>query len=555
MNTLHYLGYIIDANGIRPDPSKVEAIDKFSAPTNIKGVQRFLGMVNQLAKFIPNITEKTKPLRDLLLKTVNWTWTEVHEKAFSELKLVLNSPLVLAHYDLNKPVVLSADSSSYGMGAVLYQQTVNGCQPVAFASRSLQPAETRYATIEKESLAVCWACERFEQYLVGRHFLIQTDHKPLQAILKTKHLNELTPRLQRFKLRMLRFSYDIEYVPGKEQTVPDAMSRAPIPLGSFNQSPISLTVEEIEYFCNSVVQNISMSDMQLQKLKEAQNDDNVISAIKNYCTTTWPPTNELPLCHKIFASVQSDLTVINGILLKGERLVIPPSMRTEIMSRIHEGHLGLTKCLGRIRESVWWPNVTNYANNFVMRCETCARYRVQRQEPMIPSVTPDYPWQKIACDFFKWNGLNYLLVVDYLSRWIEIFHMSSTTAEHTINKLKSCFSTYGIAMEVYTDGGPQFTSREFSDFSKTYGFRHTTSSPYYSQSNGEAERAVQTVKLILSKCKESKGDVYLAMLSYRTAPLSNGLTPAEILFGRKIRSTVPWQQTASSPENQTSPRC
>ena len=268
VDKLHYLGYIVDKNGIRADPAKVEAIEGFAVPKNVKGIQRFLGMVNQLAKFVPYMSEKTRPLRELLNKNANWTWTEVHERSFSDLKRILRSADVLAHYDVNKPVVLSVDSSSYGIGAMLAQKTNSGLKPIAYASRSLNSAEQRYATIEKESLAVTWSCDHFEQYLVGRWFLIQTDHKPLIAILKTKHLHELSPRLQRFRLRILRFSYDLEYVPGKNNIVPDAMSRAPLICNQIEKCSNFLSVNELDDFCDMKLKSICISDIQLEKISK-----------------------------------------------------------------------------------------------------------------------------------------------------------------------------------------------------------------------------------------------------------------------------------------------
>ena len=535
VSSLKYLGYIVDAEGIHPDPSKVEAIEKFQTPSDIRGIQRFLGMINQLARFVPNISEKTKPLRDLLRKDCEWIWSEVQEKSFSELKNILKSAEVLAHYDMNSDVILSCDASSCGIGSVLYQKTSSGqLRPIAYASRSFQPAEERYATIEKESLAVTWSCDHFEKYLIGKHFLIQTDHRPLVATLKSKRLDELSPRLQRFKLRILRFSYDIEYVPGRSQVVPDAMSRAPL------KSNVNyLSINEVNSYSTYVQSTIPISDVQIEKLKINQENDVILKEIFKYCQNSWPPIDDIPLEHKIFVPIKNELTVVNGILMRGNRLVIPNGMRSEILSKIHAGHMGISKCLARARQTIWWPNVSLHIKNYVSRCETCCRFQQPRQEPMLQSSTPEYPWQKVACDFFTWKGSNYFLVVDYLSRWFEFVKMPSTTSEKTIEKLKFYFSIFGIPIEVVTDGGPPFKSKEFSEFSKSYCFKHTVSSPYYAQSNGEAERMVGTVKRMLGKCHASSEDLNLAILNYKTTPLQNGMSPAQIMFGRSLRSSIP----------------
>ena len=399
VSSLKYLGYVVDAHGVHPDPDKVEAIEKFSPPTDVKGIRRFLGMVNQLAKFVPNIADKTKPLRELLSKNIVWTWSEVHEAAFRNLKSILKSADVLAHYDVNKDVILSADSSSYGLGAVLYQRHGTEHRPVAYASRSLLPAETRYATIEKESLAIAWACGHFEQYLVGKHFLVQTDHRPLLSVLKSKRLDELSPRLQRFKLKLLRYSFDITYVPGAKQVVPDAMSRAPVK-GSEAEGQAAIHVQEVDSFCVGILRSLPITDIQLTRVQTEQLADPVCKTVIDYCTSSWPEKANLPSEQIQYYSVKDDLCVVEGILFKGTRLVIPSKLRLEMLSRIHQGHQGLIKSLSRARQTVWWPSITSHIKNFLDACDTCCRLREPQREPMLSSETPSYAWQRVACDFY-----------------------------------------------------------------------------------------------------------------------------------------------------------
>ena len=160
-------------------------------------------------------------------------------------------------------------------------------------------------------------------------------------------------------------------------------------------------------------------------------------------------------------------------------------------------------------------------------------------EPLIPSKLPDRPWQKIATDLFEWQKSQYLLVVDYYSRFIETAKLLSTTSVNVINHLKSIFSRHGIPETVISDNGPQYSSEQFAEFANQYGFSHITSSPKYPQSNGAAERAVRTIKDLFKKNKMQNGDMYMAMLAYRSTPLDNGLSPAELLMGRKLRTTVP----------------
>ena len=224
---VEFLGHVIDPEGIRPDPDKISAIIQMTAPCNVSEVRRFLGMVNQLGKFSPCVSELTQPLRELLSYKRSWTWGSSQEEAFSQIKAELTKPTVLTLYDPQALTKVSADASSYGVGAVLLQQAGDIWKPVAYASRSMTETERRYAQIEKEALAVVWACDKFSDYVLGRSFQIETDHKPLVPLLSTKQLDRLPPRVLRFRLRLARYAYTIEHVPGKLLYTADALSRAP----------------------------------------------------------------------------------------------------------------------------------------------------------------------------------------------------------------------------------------------------------------------------------------------------------------------------------------
>ena len=232
---------------------------------------------------------------------------------------------------------------------------------------------------------------------------------------------------------------------------------------------------------------------------------------------------------------QATLTVQDGLLLKGSRLVIPSVMRNEVLAKIHEGHQGVVKCKERARQSVWWPGLSQQVAEMVLRCRTCIKERQNPKEPLMVTEKPERPWQKLGCDLFSLRGKTYLLVVDYFSRYVEVAQMSHTKSTDAIVHLKSIFARHGIPEFFRTDNGPQYSGRVFADFAAEYGFKHITSSPGFPQSNGEVERAVQTVKNLLKKAS----DPYLALLAYRATPLQSGYSPAQLLMGRRLRTTVP----------------
>ena len=529
-----FLGHIIDESGIHPDPEKILAIQQMKTPTSISELRRFLGMVTYLSKFSPNLSQKVKPLRDLLSTKNEWIWGAYQREAFDTIKKELSSTPVLALYDPSKETMVSADASSFGIGAVLAQKQSNKqWQPVAYASRSLTSTEQKYAQIEKEALGITWACERFSEYLLGMSFKVETDHKPLVSHFGVKNLEELPARIQRFRMRLMRFTFTISHVPGKDLTIADTLSRAPTATAS--DTDISFC-QDTDMFVNTVMSCLPTTDRRFKEVRQKQDEDEVCQQIRKYCISGWPDKHSVPSTLKPYFSVSSELTVQQGILMRNNRILIPSSLRQDILARLHTGHQGITKCRKRALQSVWWPGLSKQLEYLVSTCVECCRHKQQNAEPLQPAVFPQLPWQKVASDLFVWKNSHYLLVIDYFSRYIEISKLSSETTGSVIKHMSSIFARHGIPQQVVSDNGPQYSSREFSKFAKEYGFEHSTSSPQYPQANGEAERAVRTVKALLNK----SGDLYLALLTYRATPINSTIySPAELLMNRKLRTTLP----------------
>ncbi|UYV79257.1 K02A2.6-like, partial [Cordylochernes scorpioides] len=499
---INFLGHILDKDGIRPDPAKIEAVAKMPAPTDVHGVRRFLGMVNHLGRFVENLSEIVAPLNQLLVKGQDFVWDCSQERAFRKLKELLTTQPILAAYDVRKPTMVSSDASSYGLGAVLKQEGKNGIwRPVAYSSITMTPTEKRYAQIEKEALAITWACERFQDFLLGKRFRIETDHKPLIPLFSTKELSSLTPRLQRFRMRMMRFGFEIVHIPGKELLDADALSRQPL-----------LTTEG------------------------AQQEDTTLKAVVNYLEQGWPDKKKISQALLSYWHVKDELGVQNGLLRRSCRLVIPASMKLEVLDKLHAGHFGITKTRLRARETVWWPGISEEIAETVRKCSVCIQEAVSKHEPLIPTKFPTRPWQKIGIDLFKFENKWYLVVIDYYSRFPEMIQLDRLTANVVVRSCKSIFARHGIPETVVSDNGTQFgTAREFANFARQYGFTHVTSSPRFPQSNGMAEAGVKIAKLILKKNQ----DPSLGLLEYRSTPLENGYSPAELLMGRKLRTTLP----------------
>ncbi len=538
---IKYAGHVITGDGISPDPERVSAVHNMPPPSNVSDVRCFLGMVNQLAKFTNTLAEQSAPLRDLLRKGSEWTWDTVQRTAYDNVKKAIASAPVLALYDPRKPTMVSADSSSYGLGAVIKQQQPDGTwRPVAFASRALSDVERRYAQIEKECLALTWACERFSDYVIGKKFVLQTDHKPLTSLLSPlRALDDVPPRIQRMRIRLMRFDFVIEYLPGRLLYPADTLSRLPLPSQPLLISPSDI----IEHYVTVVVESSNIRDRVLDSVKAATAADHALPLVMQYCQSTWPDISTLSPDVQQYAHSQDHLTVCNELLMYDARVVIPPSLRPRFLNALHAAHQGVTKSREKARQSIWWPKIGADIERHITACTTCAHWRTPATEPLIPSQLPDLPFEKVATDLFVLDNKHYLVLIDYYSRYIELTELRSETAADVISALQCIFARHGIPATVHSDNGPCFAADLFQQFAADYGFLHTTSSPRYAQANGEAERAVQTAKGLLRKAS----DPHLALLTYRTTPNHTGYSPAQLLMGRQLRSTLPITTSALKP--------
>ena len=355
--SVKFLGHAVDHTGICPDPDKVTAIWRVRTPGNVGDVRHFLGMVNQMSTFTPNLAEETQPVRALLVKDNEWVWGEPQQRSFDRIKeLLMNAP-VLALFDPNLETVLSADASSFGLGAVLLQRQPSGeLKLVAFISRSMTPTEQGYARIEKEALAFTWACEQLSDYLIGLPFHVHMDHKPLVPLFSSKHLEELPIRVQCFRLRMMHFQFSISHVPGKDLITADALLHA---LVADPTSADEQLQQEANVFIKAILQSLPATDQRLEEIKQHQRDDDVCQQITAFCESGWPDKRSITASVYPYFPMSAEFSVVNGLLMRGNRKVIPPALRRELLSRIHTGHQGIIKCRERVRQSVWWPGSSN----------------------------------------------------------------------------------------------------------------------------------------------------------------------------------------------------
>lgn len=232
--------------------------------------------------------------------------------------------------------------------------------------------------------------------------------------------------------------------------------------------------------------------------------------------------------------------------MRGEAIVIPSSLRPEVLVRIHDGHFGEVKCVERARSSVYWPGYCEQVRNVVAGCSTCQENRHRNPaQPLYPVKLPGHPFEKIGTDLFEFKGVNYLLVVDYFSKWPCVAPLQSLHTTAVLNEMERLFADFGIPCDMISDNGPQFGSAEFRVFCQKKGIRHATSSPEYPESNGMAERTVQTVKERLLKMFQDGRTLWEALAAIRSTPVSGSLpSPAVLLQNRNLRGSLPFAPTA-----------
>lgn len=521
-----YLGHFFSLNEIKADPERIEAIIKMERPTKKKDLQTFLGVVNFMRSFIPNISELTSPLRELIKKNAIFNWTELHTKVFDEIKDHITKSDILVPFDTTKEIVIQCDASQNGLGCCLLQES----KPISFASRSLTYNEQNYSQIEKEMLSILFACKKFHFYTYGRKVKVTNDHKPLLGIMKKEIHRIPSSKLQRMRLKLLNYDISLEYAPGKTIQIADYLSRYMIQTGNS---------EEDKTITESVM-SINVSDKRKSEIQLETENDIQLKLIKEFCMNGWPNNkSNCPDNIKNYYQIKNEITIEDDILFYNDRIIIPKTMRKLILEKLHAPHFGITKTKQRARESVYWPNINQDIENIITHCPVCQKLSHKNQkEPMIPHDIPLEPFKKLACDVLEYKATNYLVIIDFYTKWIELVKLKKKTANEINIELLRVFSKFGYPHIIIADNMP-FGSYECTQFADKHDFKFITSSPHYSQSNGLAERAVQICKNILKKSVNEE-QIIQSLMAYRTTPTKYmNYSPSQLLFNNNIRTDIP----------------
>jgi transposase InsO family protein len=544
---IKFFGSIYTTTGIKPDPSKVEDIHAMPTPESKEDLQRFMGLMTYLSEYIPNFSSKSAPLRDLLKKGTPYIWQEDHQHCFEEVKKLVTADSCIQYFDPKKPTVLEVDASLKGLGACLLQHG----KVVASASKSLTQAQSDYSNIERETLALAYGVTRFHMFLFGKEFTVESDHKPLEMIVR-KPLNSAPPRLRKILTKVQGYTFDLKYKPGSQMVLSDTLSRLPNPK-KINDVPLDILVESMDLEDSEHTQHmdlVNFGQSKRESLQKETSSDPVLRGLSQIIQEGWPDAiKELPKDMRPYWSYRDELGVANGVIFKGRQVLIPEVLRSDILEQLHHGHFGIEKTRRLARESVYWPKINQDIEQLTKKCETCQAHQPSHQkEPLEPHDIPTTPWTKLATDLFQLDGDDYLLMTDYHSKYPVLTKMTSTKSEMVAKAVSATFSLFGPPAIIVSDNGPQYVGKPFQDMCQRWSIdHHTTSSPRYPRSNGLIERTVRSIKALIKKCKATGQDIQIAMLHYRATPIDSNLpSPAEIMMGRPVRTTIPSYHHPSS---------
>ena len=509
---LLYLGHQISPEGISPNPDKVKAINEMDHPRNRKELRRFLGMCSYYRKFIKNFADIASPLNMLNKDHVEFHWQSDQQEAFEILKCRLISPVLLKHPNFAEPFIIQTDASDEGIGAVLCQRYDGQEHVTQYISRTLQPAEKKWATRDKEALAILWACEQFRPYVVGTSFIVESDHESLQWLRKAT-----TPaRVVRWAVRLDEFDFSLVYKKGIANPVADALSRTPKP----SQSPVRTSDEQLEEYLY-----VNQTDT---NIREEQQNDLVIRSI---CTVlTQDPTNALHMTY----------FMDNGTLMRNVQmpnrpdgfkvLVLPQNLRETVLDQYHEklGHIGRHKMFDLLRQRFYWAHMYEDIRLWTAACLPCAKrkpYQPKNHGELQPIVAT-YPFETVAIDIVgplsrTKRGNKYILVmIDLFTNWVEIVPLKTLEASETADGLfRQVIIRHGCPTNLLSDRGTQFTSHLVKELCAKFNITKMFASAYHPQTNGKCER----VNRFMINC--------LSVNPYKERPKQLGRGVRHILVG------------------------
>ena len=506
---------------------------------------------------MPRFADLCEPLRALMRPETPWIWSPECQSRFEEIKRLIASPPVLAHFDASADTFVTADASGHAVGACLSQRKNGVERPVAFASRVLSPAERKYSASEREALAALWACEKWHFYLYGRPFTLVTDHQALTSLLSSGGSGHRPLRLHRWASRLYRYSFKVLYKPGKDNVVTDCLSRVhPTDIGARQASmlpEVDQDWDESSALVQTIFGALGSSIVSLADVAVATASDELLQQVARFVVDGWPPSrHQVPPEVRVYFDRRLELSVLHQTVVRGLSTVIPSSLRQSVLSLAHEGHPGIVRMKRICRDAVWWPGINTQIEHFVRDCTACivsGKSVHPVPGPLQPLPWPSGPWRRISIDSAgefvaaPQHQRFVMVAVDHYSKWPEAAACGTVTSSVVIEFLTSLFDRFGLVEELVTDNGVQFTSSEFQSFLKQHGIRHCRSSLYAPQSNAAVERFNRVLKEgVWANMAEGRSlltSLRQTLANYRSAPHSTtGVSPSSLMLAFQARTPV-----------------
>ena len=548
MAELTFMGLLLSEKGIGTTEERVKAVREFREPQNASEVRSFLGLVTYSSRFIPDFATQSEPLRKLIKKDVKFEFGKEQQHAFESLKDAVSDSGTLAYYKRYAPTRIICDASPVGLGAALVQKQDGEWTVVAYASKSLSDCETRYSQNEKEALAIVWACEKFHAYIFATQFEILSDHEALKVLYGPR--SRPSARIERWVLRMQPYDFKVVHIPGRDNMA-DALSRL------LKNETESSSCDSDDVYIRFVATHSVPAAMNIKDIELESSKDDELARVRD-CVNNSRSMKDFP---EEYRRASSELCCIGQIVLRGTRIVMPKILRPNVLRIAHEGHLGIVATKQRLRTKVWWPSMDKEAERYCQACHGCQLVsRPDPPEPIRSTPLPEGPWRELAVDLLGPlpTGESLLVIVDYFSRYYEVVVLRDTKADIVVDKLDDIFSRFGYPISIRSDNGPQFKSEKYCTYLDSINVKAVKTTPKWAQANGEVERQNHSImKRIKIACAEGlpwKRELRKYLLAYRAIPhATTGKSPAELLFGRKLRTKMPdftWKEESLNTDQE-----
>lgn len=554
--SLSFLGHIVSSEGVKTDPAKVAAVNSFPTPQSLKDVQRFLGLAGWYHRFIPHFSDKAAPLHALKQKNSTWSWTEQCQHSFDTIKQALTQAPVLIPPDFDKPFKVQTDASELGLGAVLTQESEGEEHVIAYASRLLRKPEKAYSVSEKECLAVVWAVEKWRPYLEGHSFEVVTDHAALTWVFQHP---KPSSRLTRWTIRLQGFHFTVKYRKGQCNVVPDVLSRTQDNLTS---PDIIAVVKATKITALSTDIPVDLTQIGTSQ----QTDAELQELISKAQSQTVQDTSRV---HYVLQNGFLFRSVPDGQKGQKLQLVIPTRHREEFLRYAHDhplsGHLGRLKTLLRLLEVVYWPSLRADVWRHCKECPTCQKYKpsFSKLSGHLQSTPVVEPGHMLGIDLMgpfprstKQNE-HLLVIVDYCSKWVELFPLRAARAPQIAKILvEEIFTRWGTPAYLVSDRGAQFTSNLINLVCKQWGVIQKLTTAYHPQTN-LTERVNRNLKTMIASYvgdQHRHWDRWLSEFRFAINTAwheSTGYTPAEVALGRKLKG--PLERALHRPPDPNNP--